>query len=110
MYRLWSAVVILSGTILGSAQAAPKVACGGAAMMGGAQLLCSNVDQGHAVQTCTYSWSLVTMDGISTVVQGSFRLPPGTSNAIVYQGSGFSAALSEPIILCEGHRMPAQAK
>ncbi len=92
----------------GEAVAAPRVSCAGAAMMGGAQLLCSNTDPGQVPETCTFSWSLVAMDGTSSVVQGSFRLPPGSTNMIVYQGSGFNAALTEPVVLCQGRKVPAK--
>ncbi|RFB79880.1 hypothetical protein DYH55_10570 [Methylovirgula sp. 4M-Z18] len=94
----------------GSAAAAPKVSCAGAAMMGGAQLLCSNTDPGQAVQTCTFSWSLVTVDGTNSVVQGSFRLPAGAANVTVYQAGGFNAALTEPVVLCQGRKVPAKVK
>jgi hypothetical protein len=39
-----------------------------------------------------------------TVVSGSFLLAPGISNDAVYQGSGFSYALSNPIVLCQGRK------
>ena len=42
--------------------------------------------------------------GTPTVVQGSFLLTPGLSNATVYQGTGFSSALSSPIVLCQARR------
>ena len=67
--------------VCGEAIAAPRVSCAGAAMMGGAQLLCSNIDPGQVPETCNFSWSLVAMDGTSSVVQGSFRLPPGSTKS-----------------------------
>ena len=38
------------------------------------------------------------------IVEGSFLIPPGTSNFMAYQGGGFIRALSEPIVLCQGKR------
>ncbi len=37
-----------------------------------------------------------------TVVDGSFVLPSGVQNSIVYQGSGYGYALSMPVVLCQG--------
>lgn len=86
------------------AVAASAVSCGGFAMAGGAELLCSHVDPKAPPQICTYSWALVTVAGAPNVTQGSFLLPPGVSNAIVYQGFGFNSALSNPIVLCQGRK------
>ena len=44
----------------------------------------------------------MTTDDLTSVVQGTFLLEPGTSNAIVYQGFGFNMALANPIIKCQG--------
>ena len=41
-------------------------------------------------------------DDTTSVVQGTFLLEPGTSNAVVYQGFGYSMALANPVILCQG--------
>ena len=84
------------------ARAAQAVSCGGAAMLGGAQLSCSHVDPHAPAQVCTFSWALVDSGNVTRVVEGSFLLPPGSVNANVYQGSGFTAALSQPIVLCQG--------
>ena len=39
-----------------------------------------------------------------SVVQGAFMVPPGANNATEYQGSGFTAALTNPIVLCQGRK------
>jgi hypothetical protein len=44
----------------------------------------------------------MSTDDTTSVVQGTFLLEPGTSNAIVYQGFGFNMALANPIIICQG--------
>jgi hypothetical protein len=80
------------------------VSCGGAVLLGGAQLVCSHVDPTAPPQTCTYSWAMATPANQTQIVEGSFLIPPGTSNLMVYQGSGFVRALSEPIVLCQGKR------
>ncbi len=82
------------------------VSCGGAALLGGAQLLCSHVDPKEPPQLCTFSWALATAANQTQVVQGSFLLPPGASNIEVYQGAGFAHAMSGPIVLCQGKRRP----
>lgn len=83
------------------------VSCGGAALLGGAQLLCSHLDPKEPAQLCTFSWALVTPSNQTQIVRGSFLLPPGSANVQVYQSGGFSYAASEPIILCQGrHRTP----
>lgn len=83
------------------ALASPAFSCGGAAMMGGAQLLCSHVDPKAPTQFCTFSWTLFNPAAGATVVSGSFLLTPGTQNLSVFQGSGFAYALSSPIVLCQ---------
>ena len=80
------------------------VSCGGAVLLGGAQLLCSHVDPSAPAQVCTYSWALATPANQTQVVEGAFLIPPGTSNLMAYQGGGFARALSEPIVLCQGKR------
>lgn len=94
---LWLASVCI-------ASAASPFACGGFALLGGAQLLCSHLDSHAPTQMCTFSWALTTLEGTPSVQQGSFVLPPGSVNAQVYQGSGFSGELSSPIVLCQGKR------
>jgi hypothetical protein len=42
--------------------------------------------------------------GSPSGVQGSFLLTPGETNGVVYQGSGYSYALSSPIILCQASK------
>ena len=95
------AIVLASS---GSAYAAAPVSCGGAAMLGGAQLMCSHVDPKAPAQFCTFSWALMTMTNASQVVEGSFLLLPKASNVQVYQGSGFSSQLSLPIVQCQGSK------
>jgi hypothetical protein len=82
------------------------VSCGGAALLGGAQLLCSHLDPHEPPQLCTFSWALATPTNQTQVVQGSFLLPPGASNVEVYQAGGFAHAMSGPIVLCQGKRRP----
>ncbi|HVZ00145.1 MAG TPA: hypothetical protein VHA35_11610 [Dongiaceae bacterium] len=86
------------------AEAAPLVACGGAAMQGGAQLMCSHTDPDKPAQFCTFSWDLMTAENTSQVVQGSFLIPPGAANVQVYQGAGFISAITEPIVICRGKK------
>jgi hypothetical protein len=87
------------------AKAAPKfVSCGGAAMLGGAQINCTHLDAKKPSQLCNFSWALLMPNNVPQVVTGSFLLPRGANNAIVYQGTGFTGSLSEPIILCQSQR------
>lgn len=100
-------VLVTAGLLWGSAGlalAAAPFSCGGFALLGGAQLLCSHVDSHAPTQMCTFSWALTTIEGAPIVQQGTFVLPPGSSNAQVYQGSGFSGELSSPIVLCQAKR------
>lgn len=93
------------GTIASPAGAGSSpVSCGGAAMLGGAQLMCSHVDRKAPAQFCTFSWSLKTTQQTSRIIDGSFLLLPGTTNRQVYSGSGFDSQMSQPIILCQGKR------
>ena len=99
-----AAVVAILGlaALCPPAHAAPKfVSCGGAAMLGGAQLNCSHIDAKKPSQLCTFSWALLLPNNMPQVVTGSFLLPRGANNAIVYQGTGFTGSLGEPIILCQ---------
>jgi hypothetical protein len=86
------------------AAAKSAVSCGGAVLLNGTELLCSHVDPKEPEQFCTFSWALATLTNQMQVVQGSFLLPPGASNIVVYQGGGFTRAMSEPIVLCQGKR------
>jgi hypothetical protein len=89
-------------TLTDSAQAAPKfVSCGGAAMLGGAQLNCSHLAPNKPAQLCNFSWSLLLPNNVPEVVSGSFLLPTGSNNATVYQGTGFTGSLTAPIVLCQ---------
>jgi hypothetical protein len=99
-----AAILILPTTMMNSALAKSAVACGGAALLGGAQLMCSHVDPKAPAQLCTFSWALATTTNQTQVVSGSFLLPQGASNVQVYQGAGFSHAMSGPIVLCQGKR------
>lgn len=103
---LWAAGAVLGMAVFailapGSARAAPSfVSCGGAAMLGGAQLNCSHLAPAKPAQLCNFSWSLLLPNNVPQVVSGSFLLPKGSNNAIVYQGSGYVGSLAAPIILC----------
>jgi len=98
----WGAGILLPIATMSSASAKTIVSCAGAALLGGAQLLCSHIDPSEPTQLCAFSWALTTLTNQTQVVQGSFLLPPGASNVQVYQAGGFSHALSEPIVLCHG--------
>jgi hypothetical protein len=100
----WIVGLVLGMTLLipQGAAAASAYACGGAALAGGAQLLCSHVDPKAPSQNCTYSWALMGSDSRTVVVQGTFLLPPGSTNTVVYQGFGFDAPLANPVITCVG--------
>jgi len=89
------------------AEAAPVVVCGGAAMQGGAQLMCSHTDPDKPTQFCTFTWDLMTEENGGQVVQGSFLMPPGARNVQVYQGAGFISAITEPIVICRGKKSGA---
>jgi hypothetical protein len=97
-------VVVLNTLSMGAAAAAPAVSCGGAAMMGGAELMCSHVDPDAPPQLCTFSWTLMTTDKKSEIVQGSFLIAPGATNVAVYQGGGFDSQVAAPIVLCQGKK------
>ena len=73
-------------------------------MLGGAQLACSHVAPKQPAQFCTFSWTLMTLTNTMSTVTGSFMVPPGAVNTTVYQGVGFNAALSNPIVLCQGKK------
>ena len=87
-----------------AAAGAPAFSCAGFAQLGGAQILCSHTDPAAPSQICSFSWTLSGPGGTPTVAQGSFLLTPGQSNATVYQGSGFSYALGNPVVLCQARR------
>jgi hypothetical protein len=80
------------------------VSCGGAALLGGAQLLCSHLDPRAPAQLCTFSWALATATNQTQIVEGSFLLPPGAANVEEYEGAGFVRAVSGPIVICHGRR------
>lgn len=90
--------------VAGPAFAASAVSCGGAALLSGAELLCSHVNARAPAQLCTYSWALTTTANQTQVVSGSFLLEPGASNVQVYAGGGFIRAVSGPIVVCQGKR------
>ena len=96
-----AAAVAILLCVAHGARAAPAFSCGGFALLGGAQLACSHTDPAAPTQICTFSWSLLRTDNTVFVVQGSFLLAPGVSNLVVYQGSGFAAEASNPIVLCQ---------
>ncbi len=98
----WSCLAILQIPVASSAIAAPSpVRCNGAALSGGAQMLCSHTQPRAPAQTCTYSWALVTLENQTNVVSGSFLIQPGASQRQVYRGSGFDHAAFPPIVLCQ---------
>lgn len=86
------------------AETTRTVVCGGAAMQGGAQLMCSHTDPDKPTQFCTFSWDLMRMDNSAEVVEGSFLIPPGAANVQVYQGSGFASQVTTPIVICRGKK------
>jgi hypothetical protein len=86
------------------AHAETVASCGGFAMLGGAQINCSHIQPTAPAQFCTFSWALMTTANTLSTIQGSFLLPPGANNVTVYQGAGFNAALSNPIVLCQGKK------
>jgi hypothetical protein len=99
-----AALVLAAFMVLASrsAEAAPKfVSCGGAAMLGGAQINCSHLAPDKPAQLCNFSWSLLLPNNVPQVVSGSFLLPQGSNNAIVYQGTGFVSTLTAPVVLCQ---------
>ena len=96
-----AAVAVLLGSAFPAA-AKEAVSCGGAAMLGGAQLNCSHVDPTAPPQFCSFSWALHMSTGDQKVVEGSFLLPLGAANVQVYQGGGFDRAMSDPIVICRG--------
>jgi hypothetical protein len=100
---LWAAAFSFAATATPTL-AKTIVSCGGAALLGGAQLLCSHIDPHEPPQLCTFSWALATPANQMQVVQGSFLLQPGVANLEVYQAAGFAHAMSEPIVLCQGKR------
>jgi hypothetical protein len=100
--RILVAILILLSAA--PADAASAVRCGGAALLSGAELLCSHTDPRKPTQLCTFSWALATVSNQTQIVQGSFLLPPGSSNVQVYAGAGFSHAMSQPIVMCQGKR------
>jgi hypothetical protein len=94
-------VAVVAGCAFPAA-AGKAVSCGGAAILGGAQLNCSHVDPGAPPQFCGFSWALHLSTGDQKIVEGGFLLPPGASNVQVYQGSGFDRSMSDPIVICRG--------
>jgi hypothetical protein len=104
LLRLGAGAALLWPLAAGPALAKSAVSCGGAALLGGAQLVCSHVDPRQPAQLCTFSWALATPANQTQIVSGSFLIPPGTSNQQVYFGSGFGHAMSGPIVLCQGKR------
>jgi hypothetical protein len=98
------AALFATGIDAAAAVAAPAVSCGGAAMQGGAQLVCSHVDPKAPPQLCTFSWALTTDANVTETVGGSFLIPPGAANLQVYQGAGFVSAATPPIVMCQGRK------
>lgn len=94
-------LAVLPGT---PALARAPFSCAGMAVAGGAELLCSHADPDAPTQTCSFSWTLMTVGNQQSVVSGSFVLPTGVANSVVYQGSGFAYALTTPIVLCQARQ------
>ncbi|MEP9379192.1 hypothetical protein ABLE91_20935 [Aquabacter sp. CN5-332] len=94
--------LLASSATLAQTQQVSAASCAGAAMLGGTQLMCSHTDPTAPAEFCTFSWTLQTTAGAPKIVEGSFMVPPGANNLVVYQSGGFSAALANPIILCQG--------
>jgi hypothetical protein len=88
--------------------ASPAVSCAGQALLSGALLLCSHLDPKQPPQLCSFSWTLATPANQAQIVQGTFLLPPRSSNVQVYEGAGFIRAMGEPIVLCQGNQAWAQ--
>ena len=99
---LWMAGSVGLALCPGAADAGATFSCAGAAMAGGAELLCSHTDPAAPAQSCSFSWTLMTSGNQQSVVNGSFLLAPGVQNSIVSQGSGYAYALSMPVVLCQG--------
>ncbi len=97
-------VLCLAVPPIAPALARASFSCAGAALAGGAELFCSHTDPDAPRQTCSFSWTLMTVANQQTVVSGSFVLPVGVSNSIVYTGSGYAYALSSPVVLCQGRK------
>ena len=72
-----SAGMPISLLLAGPAFGKQIVSCGGAVLLGGAQLLCSHVDPSAPAQICTYSWALATPANQTQVVEGSFLIAAG---------------------------------
>jgi hypothetical protein len=90
------------------AAATPVVSCAGQALLSGALLLCTHLDARQPPQLCNFSWTLATPANQAQIVQGTFLLPPRSSNVQVYEGAGFIRAMGEPIVLCQGSHAWAQ--
>lgn len=101
---LTALTVTLGLSAMTPASARTIVQCAGAAMSGGAQLVCNHLVPTAPAQLCTYTWALATMDNVTQVVTGTTLVPPGANNMTVYQGSGFAHAMGEPIVMCQGKR------
>jgi hypothetical protein len=87
-------------TAIKPALAAPAASCAGAVMMGAAALMCNDSAPDQPAQICSYSWALMTAEGVTKVVDGSFLIAPGTANMQVYSANGYSTQLTGPIVMC----------
>ena len=100
---------LAAGLLLAVAGTTPVMAraafsCAGMALEGGAELLCSHTDPDAPTQVCSFSWYLIDQASRPSMVTGSFSLPRGMANSVVFQGSGYAYALSSPIVLCQGRK------
>jgi hypothetical protein len=93
---------ILAIIVAGPATADPVVTCNGSALMIGTLLLCSHNDAHRPPQLCSFSWALATAANQTHIVDGSFLMLPGVTNFQAYAGSGFTRAMSNPIVICKG--------
>jgi hypothetical protein len=73
MMKMLLARALAAALIIPTAvEAAQPYACGGAALAGGAQLICSHIDPTAPPQSCSFFWSLMSTDDTTSVVQGRF--------------------------------------
>ncbi len=100
---------LFAGLFLAMAGATPVLAraafsCAGMALNGGAELLCSHTDPDAPTQVCSFGWYLMDSASRPSMVTGSFSLPRGVANSVVFEGNGYAYALSSPIVLCQGRK------
>ena len=99
-----AAGLVLAAVGTGPVMARAAFSCAGMALSGGAELLCSHTEPEAPTQVCSFSWYLMDQASRPSMVTGSFSLPRGVANSVVFQGSGYAYALSNPIVLCQGRK------